>query len=101
MPSSPSWQDLARQKREAISAAIPVEWRLEKVPSIEDQVDVTEYIKQYLTEQEITITQTPADGIAKKVAEGAWTAEEVTRAFCHRAALAHQLVLAPPLSLLK
>lgn len=31
-------------------------------------------------------------GIAEKVASGKWSAVEVTKAFCHRAALAHQLV---------
>lgn len=87
-----SWQDLARQKRDAIFAAIPAEWRVEKLPSVEEQVDVTEYIKQYLTEKEVQITQSSADVIAKSVAESKWTAEDVTRAFCHRAALAHQLV---------
>ena len=87
-----SWQDLAKQKRDAILAAIPSEWRLDKVPAIEEQVDVTEYVEQYLSEEEIQITQSSADAIAKNVAEGKWTAEVVTRAFCHRAALAHQLV---------
>jgi hypothetical protein len=87
-----SWQDTANQKREAILAAIPSEWRIEKLPSVEEQVDVTEYIKQYLDKKELEITQSSADVIAKTVAKGKWTAEEVTRAFCHRAALAHQLV---------
>jgi amidase len=88
----PSWEDLAKQKREAIYAAIPTQWRIEKLPSVEEQVDVTEFVKQYLDEKELSITQSTADIIAKTVAEGNWTAEEVTRAFCHRAALAHQLV---------
>ncbi|KAF1941663.1 amidase [Clathrospora elynae] len=90
--TTPSWQDVAKQKREAILAAIPAEWRIENLPSVEEQVDVTEYIKQYLTEKELEYTQSSADVIAKTIAEGEWTAEEVTRAFCHRAALAHQLL---------
>jgi hypothetical protein len=90
--TTPSWQDTANHKREAIIAAIPSEWRIEKLPSVEEQVDVTEYIKQYLHKKELEITESSADVIAKSVAEAKWTAEEVTRAFCHRAALAHQLV---------
>ncbi|KAL6710115.1 hypothetical protein ACN47E_009906 [Coniothyrium glycines] len=87
-----SWQDIAKQKRESILALIPSEWRIERVPGIEEQVDVTEYVKQYLTPEEVQITQSSADVIAKTVAEGTWKAETVTRAFCHAAALAHQLL---------
>ncbi|KAF1828551.1 amidase [Decorospora gaudefroyi] len=90
--TTPSWQDVANQKREAILAAIPSEWRIEALPSVEEQADVTEYVRQYLNEREVQITESSADVIAKTVAQGKWTAEEVTRAFCHRAALAHQLL---------
>lgn len=87
-----SWQDAAAKKREAISALIPAEWRIESLPLVEEQVDVTEYVKQYLSEAELAITESDADQIVEKTTTGAWSAEEVTRAFCHRAALAHQLV---------
>lgn len=87
-----SWQDAASKKRESILAAIPAEWRLDKLPSIEEEVDVTHYVRQYLSEEELSVTESSADVIAKNVAEGRWTAEHVTKAFCHRAALAHQLV---------
>lgn len=87
-----SWQDIAKQKRESILAAIPADWRIDNAPGIEDQADVTEYVKQYLKQDEIEITQSSAEVIAKKVADGAWKAESVTRAFCHAAALAHQLL---------
>lgn len=91
-----SWQDAAAKKREAISALVPQEWRVDNVPSVEEQVDVTDYIKQYLSEEELSITEIDADQIVEKTASGAWTAEKVTRAFCHRAALAHQLVYGSP-----
>lgn len=87
-----SWQETANKKREAILAAIPAEWRLEKLPSVDEQPDVTAYVKQYFSKQELDITESSADVIAKTVAEGNWSAEDVTRAFCHRAAVAHQLV---------
>jgi amidase len=87
-----SWQETSNKKREAILAAIPAEWRLEKLPSVDEQPDVTAYVKQYFSKQELDITESSADVIAKTVAEGKWSAEDVTRAFCHRAAVAHQLV---------
>ena len=87
-----SWQDAAAKKREAISALIPDEWRMDNPPSVDKQVDVTEYIKQYLSEEELEITESDADQIVGKTTSGAWAAVKVTRAFCHRAALAHQLV---------
>ena len=91
-----SWQDSARQKREAILAAIPAEWRLKDLPSVEEQRDVTgDYIRGFLTEREVEITETDAEKIVGKTTTGEWKAEEVTRAFCHRSALAHQLVLSP------
>jgi amidase len=87
-----TWQEKAKAKREEILAAIPKEWRIE-APSIEEKPDVTgSFIQQFLTEREIEITETTADDIVKHTVSGRWSAEEVTRAFCHRAALAHQLV---------
>lgn len=87
-----SWQAAAAKKREAISALIPAEWRVSNLPSVKEQVDVTDYIEQYLSEEELGITESNADQIVEKTTSGTWTAEKVTRAFCHRAAMAHQLV---------
>jgi amidase len=87
-----SWQDAAARKREDISALIPKEWRVDNLPSIKEQVDVTDCIKQYLSEEELSITESDAEKIVEKTTSGEWTAEKVTRAFCHRAALAHQSV---------
>ncbi|KAF1953712.1 amidase [Byssothecium circinans] len=88
-----SWEQRAQAKREAILAAIPQEWRIEHVPSVEEQVDVSgEYIRGFLHEKEVQITETDAEGIVEKTTKGEWSAEEVARAFCHRAALAHQLL---------
>jgi amidase len=90
--SNPSWRTNAESKRDSILAAIPQEWRISNIPSIEEQVDVTTYIEQYLSKEELEITACSADQIAQNVASGSRTAEDVTRAFCHRAALAHELV---------
>jgi amidase len=91
-----SWRNLARQKRESILAAIPPEWIIADLPSLEEKRDVTgDYIRGFLTEREAEITETDAEKIVNKTTTGQWLAEEVTRAFCHRAALAHQLVPVP------
>ena len=88
-----SWQDLAKAKRDSILESIPKEWLIGPIPSVEAQRDVTgDYICKMLSTSEIEITETDATGIVNKIASGEWSAEEVTRAFCHRAVLAHQLV---------
>jgi len=88
------WKLLAEQKRNSILELIPPAWKLPcPVPPPSQQKDVTgSYIQQFLTSREIEITETDAVGIVQKTTSGSWTAQEVTEAFCHRAALAHQLV---------
>ncbi|RMZ92623.1 hypothetical protein DV736_g172, partial [Chaetothyriales sp. CBS 134916] len=87
------WKAKAEAKRQAILDSIPQKWRLAKVPTVQDQKDVTgAYIQQFLNEREIEITETDAVGVAKHTTSGNWTAVEVADAFCHRAAIAHQLV---------
>ncbi|KAK5000664.1 hypothetical protein LTR66_000511 [Elasticomyces elasticus] len=92
MPST-DWKKAAADKRESLLSLIPSEWKIPKVPSTEEQKDVTgKYIQQYLSDKEIEITETDAVGICDKTTSGSWTAVEVAKAFCHRAAVAHQLV---------
>ncbi|KAL4922816.1 amidase signature domain-containing protein [Aspergillus aurantiobrunneus] len=93
MTSSP-WQPLADAKRQSILDAIPSKWRIQDpIPPATELRDVTgSYIEQFLTSREIEITNLDAYGIAEKTTTGKWAAVEVTEAFCHRAALAHQLV---------
>ncbi|KAI7173640.1 amidase, partial [Hortaea werneckii] len=87
------WKAAGKAKAESVLNLIPKEWRLEKIPSAEEQRDVTgPYIQQFLSKEEIAITETDAVGIVKQTTSGAWSAVEVAKAFCHRAALAHQLV---------
>ncbi len=91
-----AWQSLAKAKFDSINDSLPKEWRLSSIPSAQEQRDVTgPYIAKFLTDREGEITETDAAAIAEKTSTGQWTAEEVTRAFCHRASLAHQLVIKP------
>jgi amidase len=79
--------------RAQLDAKIPLEWRLD--PSIISSVprSVLSIFSQVLSTLELQITSTQdATALLNKLHEGEWTAEEVTKAFCHRAAVAHQLV---------
>lgn len=89
-----SWELSAERKRNAINSLIPEAWRLPTpLPSVLEQKDFTgKYIQKYLSDEEIEITETDAVGIVKNTTSGVWKAKAVAEAFCHRAALAHQLV---------
>jgi amidase len=93
MSAPQSWEEKARAKRESLESLIPHAWRMrDQIPSVDEQQDVTSVPRRYLTEREIQITESDAETIVKNTRTGQWKAEEVTRAFCHRAAIAHQLV---------
>lgn len=88
-----SWKQTAKDKADQVLSAIPKEWRISHVPSVEQRRDVTgTFVHQYLNKKEIEITETDAVGIVEKTTSGQWTAVEVAKAFCHRAAVAHQIV---------
>lgn len=87
------WEQHAKAKRDSVNALIPESWRISNPPARESQPDIAgSFLHQFLSAQEIEITETDAVGIAKKTCAGAWTAVDVVKAFSHRAALAHQLV---------
>jgi amidase len=88
------WEALAKEKRDSTNALIPKSWLLPSpVPPASEQRDVTgKYIQQFLSAKEIEITETDAVGIVEKTTSGVWKARDVAEAFCHRAALAHQMV---------
>ena len=91
---APDWKAAAEAKRNSVNNLIPEKWRLTSpVPSPEEQKDVTgAYICQFLSEREVEITESTATEIAQQTTTGQLTALEVAEAFCHRAAVAHQLV---------
>ena len=92
-----NWELAAKHKRAQVFALIPKEWLVPEPPLNDQQVDVTgPYVHQFLSQDEIEITETDAAGIAQKTTTGVWKAVDVAKAFCHRAALAHQLVRSVP-----
>ncbi|KAK0515032.1 hypothetical protein JMJ35_002411 [Cladonia borealis] len=88
------WQRVGQQKRETINSLLPPQWKLaEPVPDADSLPNATKLPRSLLTEREIEITEThTAQQLAQKLADRTYTATEVTRAFCHRATIAHQLV---------
>lgn len=89
------WQSIAKAKRELLSNSIPLAWRIpaDKLPP-DDLLDVTTFPKTsgLFTDRELELTSTPAVELLAKLHSGTWTAGEVTKAFCKRASVAHQLV---------
>lgn len=90
-----SWQDISTRAKQKVLDDIPSEWKIpkDKFP-VDDVRDVTGIAAScgILSEKEIEITEANATGILEKVKGKQWKAEEVARAFCKRAAIAHQLV---------
>ncbi|KKZ66928.1 hypothetical protein EMCG_07424 [[Emmonsia] crescens] len=93
MATGTSWEVTAKTKRESLLNLIPEKWRIPApIPPASELRDVTKYIQQFLSPREIEITELDTVSLAQRTTTGQWTAVEVTEAFCHRAALAHQLV---------
>lgn len=93
MGSIPPWKETARQRRKQQLESIPAEWRLSSIPT--DFHDSRYVIERsgLLSATELEITNTVgARKILRRYEEGTWTAEEVVRAFCKRAAIAQQLI---------
>lgn len=93
--SEQEWEKIANRKRAALAEQIPLEYRIpQAIFPPDDQLDVTTFPKEsgWFGEKELEITESSATHILKKIASKTWTSEEVTRAFCKRAAAAQQLV---------
>ncbi|KAL2832772.1 amidase [Aspergillus pseudoustus] len=92
--STITWQEKATAKRESLLGLIPAEWRLPSpLPPPSELPNVTgPEIRKYLSPAEIEITESSAVDIVRKTCSGEWKSEDVARAFCHRAAVAHQMI---------
>lgn len=92
-----TWEEIGARKRAALQASIPEEWRVppELLPP-DSQDDVTGWpaTSGWFTAEELAITELSASELVPKLASGALKSVVVTRAFCKRAAAAHQLVCA-------
>lgn len=87
------WKKTGKDKADSLLQSIPQEWKIAQIPSAEDQRDITgPYIQRFLNKQEIEITESDATDIVNSTTTGKWSAVDVAKAFCHRAAIAHQHV---------
>lgn len=89
------WERIAEEKRRALAASIPVAYRIPQhlIPP-DSQLDVTPFPREsgWFSQKELDITDSTATQILQKIASKTWSSEEVTKAFCKRAAAAQQLV---------
>ncbi|BGP15790.1 hypothetical protein JCM10213_005728 [Rhodosporidiobolus nylandii] len=89
-----NWRDRAAAKRASRDALIPVEWRLPDPYLYDRRLGATKvpYECGILTTRELEITELDElEELASRLAQGIYTALEVTTAFCKRAAIAQQL----------
>lgn len=90
-----TWEQVAARKRKAVLDSIPAEWIIpDHLMPPESQDDVTTFPEAsgWFTAEELAITNAEALELLPKLASGKLKSETVTRAFCKRAAAAHQLV---------
>ncbi|KAI1114852.1 amidase [Nemania sp. NC0429] len=89
-----TWEAVAAQKRQDLLNSIPEEWRIPShlLPP-ESRDDVTGFPESsgWFTQEELDITNSTALELLPRLAGGDLKSETVTRAFCKRAAAAHQL----------
>ncbi|BFZ56930.1 Acetamidase [Savitreella phatthalungensis] len=92
---SDEWKVRAAAKKALTESCIPPKWLVpaDQLPGKHVR-DVTAFPREsgLLSARELEITETDLIPLARKLQTGEWRAREVTEAFCHRAAIAHQLV---------
>lgn len=90
--SGAKWQDVAADRQRHRDATI-AEVR-PPVPELgpgDTPLNTTEIPKKLLTEEELRITGTDVEDLAKKIAAGEWSSTAVANAFLRRAGLAQKL----------
>jgi amidase len=89
------WEQISAKAKQKVLDDIPSEWRTpaDQLPS-NDVLNVMDFPAKsgLLSQRELDITESFAVDIVAKIAKGELSAEDVTRAFCKRAAIAHELV---------
>jgi amidase len=89
-----NWQDIAKNKRAALSESIPKEWRIPtNLMPPESQLDVTGFPQEsgFFTDNELKYTSAKIPELLQQIHSGQWKAADVAQAFSKRAAVCHQL----------
>ncbi|CAF1563120.1 unnamed protein product [Rotaria sp. Silwood1] len=95
MSSLQTWQEKAAQKRASIYNSIPQKWRLSEsiLKNPPKNLTLVPYQCGILSELDLEITEiNDMEELAHQIANGKYTAVQVTEAYCKRASIAHQLV---------
>ncbi|ROW14069.1 hypothetical protein VPNG_04082 [Cytospora leucostoma] len=90
-----TWEEIGARKRASLLASIPKEWLIPSEllpPASQDDVTTWPESSGWFTPDELAITNLTASELVPKLASGALRSVDVTRAFCKRAAAAHQLL---------
>lgn len=90
-----AWQEKVTEKRRRLLSLIPHHWILsDDIKPTDAQRCIISFIENShtLTDDELTITTLPVTELIERIASGQYTAVEVCQAYCHRAAIAQQLV---------
>lgn len=82
---------VALDKQKSLIDKIPKEWILSAIPSADEEPNVNTFLDKLLPENEKEITNKTAGQLVQLQESGNLTAMEIANAFCHRAALVHQL----------
>ncbi|BEI86477.1 hypothetical protein CcaverHIS002_0607640 [Cutaneotrichosporon cavernicola] len=85
-----NWEDISKAKIATREAKIPAAWRISAPAKNLNVMDVPRSCG-ILTARELEITETPAVDLVDAMVGRKYTSEEVTTAFCKRAAIAHQV----------
>ncbi|KAI4655433.1 hypothetical protein J4E93_000145 [Alternaria ventricosa] len=91
--SDKDWRSVSRRKKAEQNERIPKEWKLNAIPGavVKSYIDIPRK-SELLTKEELDITEKyDAVAIAQAIREKKLKCIDVTRAFCKRAAIAHQV----------
>ena len=93
--SGTQWQNIADTKRRENLAKIPQDWLLSEKTIVEgkERKEIAgDFIESLLDPETLEVTSQDTEDILDLLRSGSLSALQVTRAFCKRAAYAHQLV---------
>ncbi|KAL1849577.1 hypothetical protein Plec18167_003179 [Paecilomyces lecythidis] len=85
-----NWCATAARRRQEIYARIPEECLVDRALLAQQNLVDLPYRCGILTPKELRITEHDAVELLRRIRDGTYSAVEVTRAFCKRAAIAHQ-----------
>jgi amidase len=91
----PHWKEQALRKARETKAKVEHYWQPDKniLERAKQKRDLTgSFIEKLLSPEECHITGSSSQALVDSIREGEFSAEQVTRAFYKRAAIAHQLV---------